>query len=112
MAFPTSPTNGQTVTLNGTTFTYNSANTAWKVTPITVGSRITYTSSNTAPSSPLAGDLWYKINQDIIFEYINDGTTSNWVDISTPILTAASGGGVSNTSIRAQAMTMGIIFGG
>jgi len=30
MSFPSSPTNGQTVTLNGITYSYNAANTAWK----------------------------------------------------------------------------------
>ena len=47
-------------------------------------SGITYTSSNTAPTSPKLGDLWYKIDQDIIFEYISDGSSNNWVDITTP----------------------------
>jgi len=30
MAFPTSPTNGQTTTVNGITYVYNSTNNAWK----------------------------------------------------------------------------------
>lgn len=106
MGFPTSPTNGQQVTLNGQTFSYNSANSAWKVVQTTVGSRITYTAANTAPSSPLTGDLWYKINQDIIFEYISDGTTSNWVDITTPTLTTQAG------TSTAKAVGYSLVFGG
>ena len=108
MAFPTSPTNGQTVTLNGTTFTYNSANTVWKVTPTTIGTRITYTSSNTVPSNPQTGDLWYKINQDIIFEYINDGTNNIWVDMITPTATSIGGSGGST----AATVGYSLVFGG
>ena len=138
------------------------------------GSGITYTAANTAPSSPSLGDKWYYVANDILYEYINDGFASYWVDIVTPTVplggtaagsntqlqynnngllggistitwngsqlslgansnisitggingqvlsTNGSGGlswqtpssGISNTSIRAQAMTMGIIFGG
>ena len=40
MSFPTSPTNGQTTTLNGITYIYNVANNAWKrqaLTSLTIG---------------------------------------------------------------------------
>lgn len=36
MSFPSTPTNGQTVTLNGITYSYNAANTAWKRVTTTV----------------------------------------------------------------------------
>ena len=111
MGFPVSPTNGQSITINGTTYTYNSANTAWKVSPTTVGTRITYTAANTAPSNPQTGDLWYKINQDIIFEYISDGTTSNWVDISTPILTTQTPTASDGVSSKTAA-GYSLVFGG
>ena len=42
---------------------------------------ITYTAANTAPVSPKVGDQWYIIATDILYEYINDGTSNNWVDI-------------------------------
>jgi hypothetical protein len=42
--------------------------------------------ANTAPSSPQPGDQWYNTFNGILFEYLNDGTTSQWVDIgSLPI---------------------------
>jgi hypothetical protein len=44
------------------------------------GGGISYTASNTAPSSPTIGSVWYDTATDIIFQYINDGTNSIWVD--------------------------------
>lgn len=73
-------------------------------------SGLTYTSSNTAPSSPLKGDLWYKVDQNILFQYINDGTSNNWVDITTPVLTAQSPSSSSvdvNTIITYSYLNMG-----
>ena len=32
LTFPTSPTNGQTVTLSGTTYTYNATKGVWEAT--------------------------------------------------------------------------------
>jgi hypothetical protein len=39
--------------------------------------------ANTAPSSPQPGDQWYNTFNGILFEYLDDGTTAQWVDIST-----------------------------
>ena len=47
------------------------------------------TVSDTAPSSPSAGDLWYKSDEGRLKIYYNDGDSSQWVDTS-PI---GSGGG-------------------
>jgi hypothetical protein len=38
--------------------------------------------ANTAPASPQPGDQWYNTFNGILFEYIDDGTSSQWVDIS------------------------------
>lgn len=39
--------------------------------------------ANTAPSSPQNGDQWYNTFNGILFEYLDDGTSSQWVDISS-----------------------------
>ncbi len=39
--------------------------------------------SNTAPSTPLNGDQWYDTYSGILFEYLNDGTSAQWVDIGS-----------------------------
>ena len=43
----------------------------------------TYTASTSAPGSPSVGDKWYDTTDDILFEYINDGTSNVWVDVSS-----------------------------
>lgn len=51
MAFPTSPTNGQQVTLNYVTYQYDSTNTAWYRVSTTVAEPIAslaYTQANSA----------------------------------------------------------------
>jgi hypothetical protein len=55
-------------------------------TPITTG--ITYTASTTSPTSARAGDQWYNTSTEILYEYVNDGTSSYWVDIQTQTLSA------------------------
>jgi hypothetical protein len=41
-----------------------------------------WTASETAPSSPSAGDNWYRPSTGKVYQYWNDGTTSQWVDLS------------------------------
>ena len=60
---------------------YNKANTG--------GGGITYTASNTSPTLPKVGDQWYKVNSDILYEYISFGAANVWVDIQTQTLSAA-----------------------
>ena len=52
------------------------------------GSGITYTASATAPVSPHVGDQWYYTTLDVLYEYTNDGTSNNWVDISSAAFSA------------------------
>jgi hypothetical protein len=61
-----------------------------------------FTSSATAPVSPTLGSFWYKTTTDVLYEYINDGTTSYWVDIQTQTI-------ASNTS--AVSTFAGTVFG-
>jgi len=51
MSFPTSPTNGQTATLNGITYTYSSANTSWTRVSQSVTSTISLTVLSTSQST-------------------------------------------------------------
>ena len=68
-----------TVTANGTnllTFgqaAFNKANLSTKTT-----------TSSTAPTSPVVGDMWYDSDSDVLLRYTNDGTTNYWIDISGP----------------------------
>jgi len=39
--------------------------------------------TDTAPASPQPGDQWYNTTNGILFEYLNDGTSSQWVDVGS-----------------------------
>jgi len=43
----------------------------------------TYSTGNTAPVSPSVGDKWFDTDDEILFEYINDGTSNVWVDTTS-----------------------------
>ena len=77
--FPNSPSNGDTVTISNVTYTYNSTAGAWKTTAAGGASGASVTSSDTAPSSPSAGDLWYDTTTLRLYVYYNDGSSSQWV---------------------------------
>ena len=91
--FPNSPSNGDTVTVNGITYTYNSTSGAWKTTASAGGGGgASVTVSETAPSSPSEGDLWFDPSVLKTFVYYNDGTANQWVQ-SNPTGGGSSGGG-------------------
>lgn len=62
--------------------------------PIPTG--IIYTAATSPPGSPAVGDQWYDTSNDVLYEYINDGTTNYWVDTTSP---AFAGGVVANVAI-------------
>lgn len=78
MAFPIAPTNGQITTVNGIRYSFSSVSNSW--TRISSGR---FTAAATGPSNPAAGDHWYNTSEDILYEWINDGTTNYWIDISS-----------------------------
>lgn len=78
MSFPTSPTNNQIAIVNGIRYSYSSTTRSW--TRISSGK---YTASASAPTNPANGDHWFDTNNDILFEYIDDGTSQYWVDIQS-----------------------------
>jgi len=43
-----------------------------------------FTASATAPVLPSLGSYWYKTTTDVVYEYINDGVNSFWIDVVTP----------------------------
>ena len=40
-----------------------------------------YTESTSAPLDPLVGDEWYDTSNGILFKYIDDETSTQWVEI-------------------------------
>lgn len=50
------------------------------------GTAITVTANSAPPATGnIKGDRWYDITNDTLFEYIDDGTSSYWVDLQSPI---------------------------
>ena len=76
--FPNSPSNGDT----HEGFVYNSTLGVWKSAASGGGSSVTV--SDSAPSSPSAGDLWWDSAGNIMFIYYTDADSSQWVQATTP----------------------------
>ena len=64
--------------------------TQWVVADDATSSGTNVTVSDTAPSSPNAGDLWYKSDEGRLKIYYNDGDSTQWVD--TNLIGSGSGG--------------------
>lgn len=56
----------------------------------------TFTFSATAPVSPTAGDRWTDSNSGITYTYVNDGNSSQWVEMGVSALLPAA---VSQSSL-------------
>ena len=56
----------------------------------TGGGGITYTASTTPPVGPVVGDQWYDTADGILYEYMDDGDTDQWVDIISPTFSGAN----------------------
>ena len=79
--FPDSPSNGDTQTINGSVYTYNSTTGKWDIN----GDNTTNVSvSDTAPSGAAAGDQWFNSTDGSLYVYYNDGSSSQWIGISGP----------------------------
>jgi len=75
--FPSSPSNGATHTFGGTVYTYNSTKGVWKAA---AGEAVTI--SDTPPSNPGAGDLWFDSSVAKTYIYYNDGSSNQWVQMN------------------------------
>jgi hypothetical protein len=63
-------------------------------TPVPFG--ITYTDNVAPPPDPNIGDQWWDTDNDVLYEFISDGTSQYWVDTTSP---AFAGGVVANVAI-------------
>lgn len=48
----------------------------------------TFVSAATSPTNPQLGDQWYDTDNDVIYQYIYNGSVYAWVDISTGFINA------------------------
>jgi hypothetical protein len=82
MSFPSTPTNGQTATVNGIAYVYNSTTNAWTRQLTQTGEKTT--TSTTPPVNPGPGDAWYNPTNDVILTYMYDGLNYYWIDRDGP----------------------------
>lgn len=75
-------------------------------------SGLIYKASATTPATANIGDQWYSTTEDILYEYLSDGTSNVWVDITSSAITTNAGaaGGGSGTN-NARSMINSYIFG-
>jgi len=74
--FPNSPSNGATHVFGGTTYTYNSTKGVWTADKDAVAV------SDTPPSNPETGALWFDSSVAKTYIYYNDGSSSQWVQLN------------------------------
>jgi hypothetical protein len=58
MAWPTSPTNGQTVTQNGVIYVYNSSKNAWGVASTAGGDTVTFAGNVASANVNVTGNVY------------------------------------------------------
>ena len=71
--FPSNPNNGDTILVGNKNYTFDSASGVWDA------SGSPYTVSETAPTNPNEGDMWFDPSVLETYVYYNDGTSSQWV---------------------------------
>jgi hypothetical protein len=106
--FPDSPTNGQTLVVGSSTYTYNSTKATWDLTTSVVagptgptgpsgpsgpsGANGAFTvAATTAPTSPSNGTTWFNSETGKTYVYFTDANSSQWVQVSAAGPNGATG---------------------
>jgi hypothetical protein len=90
--FPNTPTNGQVFTdPNGSNWTYETATNSWTAEGAgPLGGGLSVQVSETAPTAPSVGDLWFRSSTKELFIYEDDGLgTTKWT-LTNPDVPSAS----------------------
>lgn len=107
--FPNSPAVNDTYTVGSVTYTWNG--TLWTTSAPATAIVASVTTSDTAPVSPLDGDLWWKSDEGKMYVYYSDGDSNQWVQ-AHPTNTGAQGAtgiqGIQGTSIQGIQGVQGI----
>lgn len=85
MSFPANPTNGQTVTVNGTVYSYDAVDDSWT----RIGSTLASSGgavfvSATPPAqifAPERVNIWINTNNGRQYLYVDDGNSTQWVEL-------------------------------
>jgi hypothetical protein len=115
--FPSNPSNGQTLTVTvagaNTVYTYNSTYSVWRskgtATTISSGGGASVTTSNSAPSSPSSGDLWWNSMDGNMYVYYNDGDSNQWVQSNPAQQGPAGAAGPAGASANLTSISSNLI---
>jgi hypothetical protein len=90
---------------------YNTANAAFaKANTGSSSAGIKFTANSGVPTTANVGDQWWSTTDDILYEYINDGTSNVWLDISSSAITSTAVASSSSTN-NARSMINSYVFG-
>ena len=78
MNFPNSPSDGDTHEVNGKTFIYNATKGIWSVS----GAVQLISVSDTAPTSPVNGDMWFNSSDTNTYMWYSDGDSNQWIQLN------------------------------
>jgi hypothetical protein len=106
ISLPDNPTNGQTVQIGTIIYTYDASAGVWNSNSA-VGPTLnpaTVTTSDTAPTNPNNGDMWFDSSVGKTFIWYDDGTSTQWVQMSPNTQSGAAGAdGADGSSVTAYA---------
>jgi len=90
---------------DGEVLTWDNTNSYWKPSASAGGGGSSVTISDTAPSTPSAGDQWFDSTAGTLSVYYNDGSSSQWIVVSGAAgPTGETGGtGAAGSSVTAYA---------
>lgn len=67
------------------------------------------TANSGVPAGANVGDQWWSTTDSILYEYINDGTSNVWVDISSSAITSTTT--ATSSTNNARTMINAYVFG-
>lgn len=67
------------------------------------------TANSGVPLSANVGDQWWSTTDDILYQYINDGTSNVWLDISSSAITSTTT--AASSTNNARTMINAYVFG-
>jgi len=107
MSFPANPSNGQTYTINGIIYVYDSVDDSWTrlgSTATSNGGQVTVSATPPSPViSPERVNIWINSNTGRQYVYVYDGDSVQWVELGTGGFGATGATGVGATGPQGDA---------
>ena len=74
---------------------YTGSGLFWSANGVSALAAAGTTASANPPGSAKYGDLWYNTTNDVIYQYLSDGTSNYWIDISSQTIAANTSNTIS-----------------